>query len=192
MTLMAVDIALLPPTDIRQFAIQLSARLPREQSQGLLLDDQHLPHVTLTQQFVQETDLEAMCANVAGALDGVQPLRLHSPGAGRSDRTVWLAITRSPEIADLHERLMDALVAFEQPGGGRDAFYGGDARPGDVQWVAGYRRNSAYPAYTPHITLGHADTLPTIEPFDFTVDVLAACQLGRFCTCRNTLKSWRL
>ena len=47
-------------------------------------------------------------------------------------------------------------------------------------------------AFTPHLTLGHAEITPTIEPFDFIPTRLAVCHLGRFCTCQRVLAEWRL
>jgi hypothetical protein len=48
----AIDIAILPPADVSARAIALSAALPADESQGLLLGVDRLPHITLTQQFV--------------------------------------------------------------------------------------------------------------------------------------------
>ncbi len=87
---------------------------------------------------------------------------------------------------------MDTLVAFERTGGTEAAFVEGDARPGDVAWVAGFRRTSSDAAFTPHITLGHAATLPNVEPVTFDATTIAACHLGKFCTCRRVLRQWEL
>jgi len=59
-------------------------------------------------------------------------------------------------------------------------------------WVTGFRLKSAFGAFTPHITLGHGEHLPEIEPFEFEATTIAACHLGRFCTCRKVLREWRL
>jgi 2'-5' RNA ligase len=191
-SLVALDVALLPPPHVRDLAVRLSRALPRESFKGLRLDERHLPHITLTQQFVPERELESALDRVGAVLAGMRPLPLHVPGAGKARSTVWIAIDRSPSLLDLHERLMAALLPFEREGGSPSAFVDGDARPGDVQWVSGYRRSSAFAAYTPHITLGHATAPPSIAPFDFEADVVAACHLGRFCTCRKVIRSWTL
>ena len=130
--------------------------------------------------------------SVQGVLAGMHPLPLHVPGAGKARNTVWIAVDRSPSLLDLHERLMTALLPFERGTGDPSAFVAGDARAGDVQWVSGYRRSAAFSAYTPHITLGHAQAPPDIAPFDFEADVVAACHLGRFCTCRRVIRAWNL
>ena len=119
-------------------------------------------------------------------------LTLNVNGSGKSGHTIWMAIERSAAIASLHEQVMDALRGYERPGGTAAAFVDGDARVGDVLWVTGYRLKSSFGAFTPHITLGHGDDAPDIAPFTFVADTVAACHLGRFCTCRRALRTWEL
>lgn len=179
-------------------AVALSAALrPRhpgsEAAHGRLqLNDEHLPHVTLTQHYVRETNLERAFAQVETVLAGHEPIPLVVSGSGRSRHTLWMTVTRTPELLDLHERLMAAMRGFEHPGGGRDAFFDDDARVRDVLWVAGFRLQASGSAFTPHITLGHGDEAPAFEPMACTATTVAACHLGRFCTCRRVLRSWDL
>jgi len=191
-TLLALDIAILPSPDVRQRAVQSSATLPGEEFQGLRLDADHLPHLTLTQHFVRIDELDAIFERVDEALRGQPTLTLRATGGGKGTSSVWIAVERTEAIAELHERLMETLRGFERPGGGPAAFFEGDARVGDVVWVTGYRLTSSLSAYTPHITLGHASEPPPIDPFTFEATTVAACHLGRFCCCRRVLRSWKL
>ena len=190
--LLALDVAILPPADVGQRAMQLSAALPADESQGLRLDEEQLPHITLTQQFVRVDELDAICERVDETLRGQPPLTLHVTGGGKSASSVWMAVECTAAISQLHERLMETLRGFERPGGGPAAFFEGGARAGDVVWVTGYRRTSSLRAYTPHITLGHASEPPRIDPCTFEATTVAACHLGGFCTCRRLLRSWEL
>jgi hypothetical protein len=63
---------------------------------------------------------------------------------------------------------------------------------GDVIWVSGFRLKAAFGEFTPHVTLGHGKEPPAIEPFAFDATTVAACHLGRFCTCRRVLANWTL
>jgi len=191
-TLLALDVAILPPVDVGERAVRLSAALPADQSQGLRLDADRLPHITLTQQFVRTDELDAIFTRLDDVLHDRAPMPLHVTGGGRGASSVWMAVERTAAISQLHARLMDALHGFERPGGGAAAFVEGDARDGDVAWVTGYRQRSSFGAYTPHITLGHAAELPRLDPFTFEATTVAACHLGRFCTCRQILRSWEL
>src|SRR4051812_20482374 len=158
--LIAVDIAILPPATVAQVAMDLSAALPASESQGLRLDADCRPHVTLTQQFIPRNALPDAVDAVAGALRDRRPLPLMITGPGRGARSVWMQVGRTPELLDLHRSLMGVLRSFERTGGTAPAFVQGDARPGDVKWVSGFRRSSSFERYTPHITLGHASTPP--------------------------------
>jgi len=188
----AIDVAILPPPDISRRAIELSATLPRHESVGLRLSGDMPPHITLTQQFVQREEIDTVLDGIGSALAGWAPFRVTVTGAGRGGNAVWMAIDGTPALTELHRQLMDALHAFERTGGTEAAFFNSDARVGDVEWVAGFRRNSSYEAFTPHITLGHAAALPSVEPVTFDATTIAACHLGRFCACRRILRRWKL
>ena len=191
--LIALDVAILPPPAMSMQAIALSASLPERESKGLRLGGSDLlPHLTLTQQFVADAALDAALDRVEAVLAHHRALPLTITGAGGGESSIWMAIEPAPSLIALHRQLMDALEPFERGDGTQAAFVGPDARPGDVAWVSGYRRTSAHASFTPHITLGHASTVPGVEPRVFTATTVAACQLGRFCTCRRILRQWEL
>jgi 2'-5' RNA ligase len=190
--LLALDVAILPPPTIAERSVCLNRALPANQSQGLRLDADHLPHVTLTQQFVHRSALPVIFERLDKALRDQPPMTLRVTGGGKSASSVWMALERTTEISRLHEHLMDVLREFERPGGTEAAFLGGDARRGDIAWVSGYRRTSSLDAFTPHITLGHASQPPTVDPVTCEAATIAACHLGRFCTCCHVLQSWQL
>jgi 2'-5' RNA ligase len=171
----------------------LSAALPREESQGLLLGrDDYLPHITLLQQFVSAESLSAFLDRVGDVVQPVRPLRLRVTGGGMGSSSVWMSIERTPAIVDLHSRVLDAALPFDRERGDASAFVDNDARDRDVQWVTGYRTSSSGDAFQPHITLGHASGPPAIKPFDFEATTIAACHLARFCSCRRVLREWHL
>jgi 2'-5' RNA ligase len=189
---LALDVAILPPPEVADRAIRLSEALPAAESHGLTLGGDYLPHITLTQQFVHVDELDAIYQRVDELLRGHSPLSLTVTGGVRAGSAVWMEVEKSPAIVQLHERLMETLRGFEQAGGTAAAFVEADARIGDVVWVTGYRLKSALHAYTPHITLGHAKRPPDVERFTFEATTVAACHLGRFCSCRRVLRRWEL
>ena len=191
--LLALDVALLLPPDAREQAVRLSQALtPAAAKAGLRLDADHLPHITLSQQFVRADELDAVLDHIDDAVCGQAPITVRVTGGGKGSRSVWMAVERTAELASLHERMMEALRGLERPGGTAAAFYEGNARIGDVAWVSTYRLKSSLGAYTPHVTLGHASKPPAIAPFAFQATTLGACHLGRFCACRRVLRSWEL
>ena len=191
-TLVALDVAILPPPEVMARAIAYSAALPAASAERLELDAAHLPHITLTQLFVRHDELDTVGTEIDDVLADQQPLDIQITGGGQSGRTVWLTVERSAELLDLHRRLMASLRGLERGGGDTHAFFDGSGRVGDVRWVAGFRQQSSFRAFTPHITLGHGERAPEVEPFQFEAVTVAACHLGRFCTCRRILRAWDL
>lgn len=187
---LALDVALLLPTPVAALAVSLNRQLPPSESKGLVLDDTHLPHITLTQQFVRADRLEAALDLVDTIITGSHlPMQLEITGGAKGASSVWMGIRRTPPLTALHRSLMDALAPFEVTGEA-DAFVDGDARASDVRWVAGYRVSASHARFTPHVTLGHASQPPRVEPFTFDATTVAACHLGRFCSCRTVLRRW--
>ncbi|HKE88478.1 MAG TPA: 2'-5' RNA ligase family protein [Vicinamibacterales bacterium] len=187
--LIALDVAILPPRHVSDRAIELSSTLPREESQGLLLGPDYLPHITLLQLFVSTDDLN-VCLDRFSEVVALSEMRLRVTGGATGSHTVWMEIELTPALVQLHTRLLDTALPFERSGADATAFYDGDARDRDIGWVAGYRAISSGASFRPHITLGHATHPPVIEPFEFEATTLAACHLGRFCSCRRVLRAW--
>lgn len=190
--LIALDVALLPPADVSEKAIAISAALPDEESQGLRLDGAHAPHVTLTQLFARVNELDEVLARVGEVVRGAAPMTLRVTGGAQGASSVSMAIELTPPLMTLHERLMEALRGLERPDGGTSAFFEDEGRLRDVLWVAGYRLKSSFHHFAPHITLGHGARPPAVEPFSFEASAVAVCHLGRFCTCRRVIRRWTL
>jgi 2'-5' RNA ligase len=189
----AIDIAILPPADVSARAIALSAALPADQSQGLLLAADRLPHITLTQHFVRSESIDPLLAQLDRlVVRDWQPIHLRVTGGGQGSNSVWMSIERSPELMNMHERLLQVAEPFEATSGDVSAFFGEDARERDVRWVREFRRQSSFDRFTPHITLGHASEPPAVEPMAFIATTIAVCHLGRFCTCRRIIRAWHL
>ena len=190
--LLAIDVAILPTPALRERAVELSASLPTSESHGLRLDDDHLPHITLSQHFIRADERQLAFEKIDEVLRGQKPLKVTITGGGRSNSAVWMAVENTPRLQELHERLMTALRGVERAGATPAAFFGGDARMGDVLTVSSYRVNSSFTGFSPHVTLGHASQPPVIERISFQASIVAACHLGRFCACREILRSWTL
>jgi 2'-5' RNA ligase len=200
MSLTALDVAILPPPEVAARARAISEELMRARGsqEGLLLDDRHRPHITLAMLFVRDEELPIVFERVDEVLRAQPPLALSVTGSGRSGHSAWMTIEKTPPLVALHERLMEAVRGVERAGGTAHAFFEGDARVGDIAWVASYRLKSSFGAFTPHITIGtlpHGKTegdLPPVDPQPFEATLVAACHLGRFCSCRAVLRDWEL
>ncbi len=192
--LVALDVAILVPAAIATPARALSRVPAGGRPDALRLDDRHLPHVTLAQQFVERARLDELFAQLDRILRHEPAVPLHVTGAVLNHRTAWLAIDCTPDLQRLHELVMKAIEAFASPEGDATAFHADDeeVRRQDVDWVQNYREEAAYAHYHPHVTIGHGDRAPEVAPIDAVGDRVAGCELGRFCTCRAVLREWHL
>ena len=191
--LLAVDVVLLLPPGAHDLVTQLNARLTGPPD-GFRFDADHLPHVSLVQQFVPAADLPAVSAEAGAVLSAVPPLTLAAERLASSGTTTSLVLAANRPLETLHARLMDRLAPFDMTAGDAEAFLsaGEPPRSRDVEWVTRFRTAAAYAAFEPHVTLGVGvldDAAPALE---FEADRAAICRLGRFCTCRRVLATWTL
>ncbi|MBI1955422.1 MAG: 2'-5' RNA ligase family protein [Acidobacteria bacterium] len=197
---MAVDVALLLPEAVQERVRAINAALWEQEKAGFQFDATHLPHITLVQHFVRQKNMLALVESIDSILHSISPLLLRITEVGKMHTTSHFLLERTPELQNLHERLMDAIAPLEEPPGTTAAFAffanGEPARPSDVEWVAQYRSQASRNHYWPHITLGVGSPKESpkeaIEPFDFAASRVALCHLGRFCTCRAVLHEWNL
>ena len=102
MMLVAVDVAILPPPDVMATAIEYNAALSAHSEPGSLrLDDEHLPHITLTQHFIRADELDRAFLHVNAVLADQPPVRVAITGGGRSNRTLWMSVERTLELVEL-------------------------------------------------------------------------------------------
>ena len=193
MSAIAIDVAVLLPTDARVALVRANAPFDVAAGGGFRFDATHHPHITLGQHFVNADRLTEVCARVTTVVSGLPPLDVRVTGA-RGGRTAQvMVVAPTPALLRLHARLMDALAPDEVPGDAA-AFQQDDAPPrdADVIWVTRFRTASSYARFDPHITVGIGLNPITVDPFTFVAHAIAICHLGRFCTCRDQLAHWTL
>ena len=118
--IMAVDVVILPPREVSQFAISLSEQL-RESSPIVLNPNDYLPHISLSmgyidslitaQQVIQQTAsrVEPLSITIENISRGTKPFESHY--------FYGLTIKKDVLLQKLHESLVDnnALVSVEKP-----------------------------------------------------------------------------
>ncbi|MBU0597739.1 2'-5' RNA ligase family protein [Patescibacteria group bacterium] len=190
----AVDIVLLPPKEIWEWAVQLSKEIGSNSERAEFLDNTHLPHITLVQAYVKQDDSEKINHTIEEILKHFSTLSLIVEEIISEGSWVAFRINKTEELMKLHINLVDAIQEYEQDLS-RDAFIldsGEKVTDFAVNWVNNFRKNVSYNNFIPHITLGKNYEPEQMKPKNFTVDRLAVCHLGNHCTCRKILKEWRL
>ena len=161
---------------------------------GFRLNDTHLPHLTLVQQFVQTDRLPAFSRAVSTLSHTAEALALETADVVQGQTALIWRIVRVPALVQLHRRLMNGLRRFDARSGTLDAFVEDDESPrqADLEWVTRYRTRAAYDRFDPHITLGVGVLSEAPAPARFIATRLALCHLGRYCTCRRLIAQWSL
>ncbi len=93
-----------------------------EHQYGLRVAGRFMPHATIKGFFRSEAPEEAIRASAAIIADGFEPFPVYSQGvADFGDRAIVLSIcdlpdgSRNPQLQELHERTMDALLPLVSP-----------------------------------------------------------------------------
>ena len=116
---------------------------------------------------------------------------------GRADDTMNLGgikvssleIERTPALQTLHENVLEQMTEFFRYEVKPDMVNAENVAETTLQWIAGYRDNSAYENFRPHITLGYGQAEQIDRPIRFRPQRLALCHLGNHCTCTRILTS---
>jgi len=190
----AIDAVLLPPLEIWEWAVSLSRGIrERNSSSAILLDETHLPHITLVQACVD--NLDDVLTVVGKSLTNVRPLELDVKSViVDKNGTAGLDIVMTDELRRLHNSLMSGIEKFRRDVVS-ESFYldnGQTVGYGTLNWVKNFTQQAGYEKYLPHITLGQTDSPPEGKLKKFTAGRVAVCHLGNHCTCRKILKERRL
>jgi 2'-5' RNA ligase len=194
MKTIAIDVALLLPTDVEVAAANINAHLSRP----LTFDETHLPHLTVVQQFVEVSKLERAVRILGTIAKGLQPIEINVRGIGveKFDNTcvLYWVIESSLQLRTLHHRVSADFGSLACRGS-RESFFSDEAQSipdSTIDYVDNFCRQSSGSNFGPHITLGFGDVKLQQKPFTFTASRIAICHLGELNTCRRVLYEQRL
>jgi hypothetical protein len=209
--MLAVDLVIEPPANIRQLACAFNTKLHYASKSGFAFDEFHVPHITIAQLYIKEENLVKVIDAVTNVLHNIKPINLNSsnldpgPQFGPGNYVPSFAITEPLEaVNNLHNNIMHALDPFIEKIDGKAEYFfqiPNQSIPiskSSITYVANFKDKSAFEKYWPHITIG-VGPLNVIEeiskefkPFNFVGDVISLYQLGNYCTCAKLLKQWNL
>ena len=193
----AIDVVLIPPDDIIQFAVDINKTFPETSAENYVLDAKTcIPHITLLMGLITREQVPEVSHKLNALVERFSALNLtitHAKSLARLDGKVLsgLEIEKTPELQKLHEAILNEMNSvFTYNGVEKEMFY----TPPPVNevpmfWVSGFVKTSIRENYYPHITLGVGELKQKIAPVRFTTSKIALCHLGNYCTCRNILWS---
>jgi len=199
MAKIAIDIAILPPEDIMDLAIDLNNSLTNNKRPELILNKTNtLPHASLAMGAIEEEDLP----KIKEILDKVQQkykaleltiIKDSAPAKPNGEKSaVCLDFEKTPELQKLHEHLITAIQPFASYDATTEVFYDyPNVDEVSLFWV-NYYLKSSFENLKPHITIGKGDMKLVKYPIKFKATRLALCHLGNYCTCKKILHEIRL
>ncbi len=194
MSRIAVDVVLLPDTKVADRAREVNQHIVERYGPHIVLDDTHLPHISLAMGCLRAGDVEAAgrtlkviageCPVAELAITGIATTL---NARGRQVSSFLLAQTKA--LLALHERVMTELQAYFTYDAMPQMIYGDDdVAETTLAWIRNYPDKAAFRAFYPHITLGYGKvSIPMTFPIPCPVATLAICHLGNHCTCRKVL-----
>lgn len=210
--LTAIDILILPDQTMLDHAKAWNRRLLASYPKGFRLDENHTPHITLLQRYVQTDRLDAVCAAVDTTVAAVPVASLDltavklahmelaaQPGVGLAG----LVAQAGPAVIELQAELIKALDPYTGSAGTSNAYVTRGAEPNinedTLNYVERYVPEHSGANYLAHVTVGeaHLEKLHELEteqldPFTFHPADLAIYHLGNNGTAQVQLHTCQL
>ncbi|MFH0853542.1 MAG: 2'-5' RNA ligase family protein [bacterium] len=195
---LAIDIALIPPQNIIDLAKQYNLSINSQNPDGIMLDETHLPHVTLVQLFIDTNKLTLLNQAIENTLKDFKPISLKinnidSLMLSDGKEASYFLFENIAQIQAMHETLMEVSKPFAVNGDGKSFVSdpGEQILSSSVDWATNFREKASGPNFEAHITLGIGYKPNLEKEVEFIIDRLTVCHLGNFNTCRKILKEWR-
>ena len=204
MTLIAINVLLLPDAATAAKAVNTNARLLKNYPAGFALDANHAPHITLLQQFVPREDLAEVANAVAAVLGSEQPVHWQSTATGFYDMAyknlglVGIVIEPTAGLQHLQQTIIAAVAPFAAAKGTAEAFApradGESINQATVDYVNNFVGSSSGINYHPHLTcgIGNRDFVDALkaepfEPISCQPIGVSIYQLGEYGTAQTKL-----
>lgn len=194
MSKIAIDVVLLPDEDVAANALAANHGIVARYGPHIVLDEDHLPHVSLAMGCIETTDLEP-AGKVLEAVAKECPCGdvvvtgIATTLNARGQQVSSFILAQTQPLQKLHERIMDEMEAYLTYDVTPEMVYGDEEiAKSTLAWIRNYRQKASFQAFFPHITLGYgAVHEPMTFPIPCVPSALAICHLGNHCTCRRIL-----
>ncbi len=191
-TVLAIDVLLVPSESVIDLALDLNGKMVTNNPKSIKLDDGHIPHVTLLQCYVKESNLPAIKDLLktkftefnAGILQAESLLY----NKDTEESFAMIRIKRTEALQALHEKTIKLLEPYMLQSGSEKAFIqnpdGSPIGQSTLDYVPKFVSDYSFEKYDAHISLGTAQTklLDSLSekftPIEFYASKLAVYQLG--------------
>ncbi len=202
----AVDIALIPPPEIRRIAVEINrSMIVRTGLRNVVLGKHRcLPHISLGMAAISIDDLDGVFRCCEELCRTQLPMRLKIPAisvveTGEGEYVTGFDIEPTNRLTELHESVLEALgpVSLGKPESGMLLRIEGGVDDSGymLDYISNYAEKSGHTHFSPHITLAYGEIAAERElaslPLTCCCTTLAVCHIGDFGVCGECLASYR-
>lgn len=196
---------LIPPADLKSQALELAAKIAKDRETVFSVDDKnYLPHLTLYSPEYPTKNRAKVYQSVAAAVVNTKPIELVFESFYQSWGYVGLGFKKTPEIEDIHKRILEALNPLRE-GHQREKYTKevseGNYPSGQIKYIEQYGYHNILDAYEPHLTIARFKDQTISEKIvddlkrDLSVPTsfankLAVSEMGSDGTCTKILKTF--
>lgn len=200
--IIAIGVLLTIPENVYEQSIQLNRAILVSNPDNITLDDNHIPHITLLQCYIKESDLTKIEQALNGLYRTIENDSLWADelqyNKNKSESFASIGIKRSPPLMALHERTIKLLEPYNIPDGSQESYVqNADGSPIDdftMAYVPKFVSAHSYEDYNPHISLGVAKVLlldslahHKFRATKFQAAAIGIYQLGAFGTAQKLI-----
>ena len=198
----AIDVLLIPSEEVYAQSLQLNALINQNKPEALKLDENHVPHITLLQCFINESDLPKVNMALEGLFKTIEKDSLKAESLFYSkDKEESFAMVRVEKTAPLletHKKTIELVKPYIVKNGSEASFVqnpdGSPISESTVDYVPNFVEKYSYENFDPHISLGVAQTIlldslaqHVFKPIQFKAQSLSLYQLGDHGTAQKLL-----
>lgn len=201
-TIIAIDILLTPSEEMHDQAIQLNSLMKQNNPETITLDENHIPHITLLQCFINEADLPKVNQALEGLFRNIKNEKLRAESLfyykEKEESFAMIAVEKNKQLLKLHEKAIERVKPFIIYNGNADSFVpnpdGSDIGESTLTYVPEFIEKHSYENFDPHISLGVAqrvllDSLAenVFKPILFEATSVSVYHLGDHGTAQKLL-----
>ncbi len=200
--IIAVDVLLIPSEEMYAQSIQLNSLINQNNPQTIKLDENHIPHITLLQCFIKETDLPRVNKALEGLFAMIKNDSLKAESLfyypEKEESFAMVRIKKSAPLMAIHKKSIELLKPFMVAYGTEKSFVpnpdGSAISESTLEYVPAFVEKYSYQNFDPHISLGVAEVslldslaVNVFKPISFNAASLSLYQLGDHGTAQKQL-----
>lgn len=200
--IIAIDVLITPSEEMHSQALQLNELINQNNPETIKLDKNHIPHITLLQCFINESDLPKVKTELEGLFSTIKNDSLKAESLfyykDQEESFAMIAIEKSNPLQKLHEKTIELIKPYIIKTGSEESFVqnpdGSSISESTVTYVPEFVDKHSYENFGPHISLGVAqkivlDSLAqhVFKPIKFKTSSISVYQLGDHGTAQKLL-----